>query len=112
MDAPPVLSGPALDDALQSISEWTFTDGAITRQLTFPDFASAFGFMTEIAIIAEKHNHHPEWSNVYNRVSIMLTTHDSGGLTSLDIDLARRVDDAASRWSGNRAQDTRTGINK
>ena len=65
---------------------------AIEKDLTFNDFNEAFGFMVRTALIAERLNHHPEWSNVYNRVSIALTTHDAGGLTRLDIDLATAID--------------------
>ena len=65
---------------------------AITREFVFADFAQAFAFMTQIAIVAEKRNHHPEWFNVYNRVNITLTTHDVDGLSQRDIDLARYAD--------------------
>ena len=64
----------------------------LKREFVFDDFAQAFGFMTQVALAAEQRNHHPEWSNVYNRVVIVLTTHDAGGLTSKDIDLARVAD--------------------
>jgi 4a-hydroxytetrahydrobiopterin dehydratase len=66
--------------------------GCLTRDWVFVDFSEAFGFMTRVALLAEQHNHHPEWSNVYNRVSITLTTHDAGGLSVRDIDLAQRID--------------------
>ena len=65
---------------------------AITKTFTFEGFVSAFGWMTQCAIHAEKMNHHPEWSNVYNRVTVTLTTHDADGLTELDAKLARRMD--------------------
>ncbi|MEY4270481.1 MAG: 4-alpha-hydroxy-tetrahydropterin dehydratase, partial [Pseudomonadota bacterium] len=65
---------------------------AISRRFTFGDFAEAFGFMTRVAIIAEKMDHHPEWSNVYNRVDILLTTHDCGGLSARDAALATAID--------------------
>ena len=65
---------------------------AITRTITFDDFAQAFGFMTRVAIVAEKADHHPEWFNVYNRVEIRLTTHDAGGLSQRDVALARAID--------------------
>ena len=58
----------------------------------FDDFVEAFGFMSRVALLAEQRNHHPEWSNVYNRVSITLTTHDTGGLSDLDVDMARSID--------------------
>lgn len=64
----------------------------LTRRFTFPDFVAAFGFMTRVALLAEKADHHPEWSNVYNRVDILLTTHDAGGLSERDIAMARAID--------------------
>jgi 4a-hydroxytetrahydrobiopterin dehydratase len=73
---------------------WTMKDGMLHRELTFGDFAEAFGFMAQVAIWAEKLNHHPEWSNVYNRVTIDLITHDAAGLTELDLELAGRVEHA------------------
>lgn len=81
-------------DALETLSGWTYDDaaGGIRQTFRFKDFAEAFGFMTRVAIIAEKADHHPEWFNVYNRVEILLTTHDAGGLSQRDIDLARNID--------------------
>jgi len=79
------------------LPEWTLRDDglAIVRALKFADFNTAFGFMTRVAIQAEKADHHPEWFNVYNRVEITLTTHDVDGLSQRDIDLARFIDAAA-----------------
>jgi 4a-hydroxytetrahydrobiopterin dehydratase len=71
-------------------------DGMLHRELSFADFAEAFGFMARIAIQAEKLNHHPEWSNVWNKVTVDLITHDIGTLSDLDLDLATRIDRAAS----------------
>jgi 4a-hydroxytetrahydrobiopterin dehydratase len=86
---------------LASVTRWRHDErrGAITREFTFADFAQAFAFMTQVALIAEKHSHHPEWFNVYNRVSITLTTHDVGGLSQRDIDLARDTDEAFERFA-------------
>lgn len=70
---------------------------ALTAEFKHPSFAAAMGFMTEIAIHADKLNHHPEWSNVYNRVTITLTTHDTGGLSELDLKLAKIIDKIAAR---------------
>ena len=80
--------------ALAALHEWTHEpvrDG-LTRTFRFTDFVEAFGFMTRVAMLAEKADHHPEWSNVYNRVEILLTTHDAGGLSQRDIDLATQID--------------------
>ena len=75
-------------EVAQNLDGWTGGDDFITRVFKFNDFASAFGFMTQIAIHAEKANHHPEWFNVYNRVDVTLTTHDAGGVTDKDVKLA------------------------
>ena len=87
------------DELLAALPGWRCDEArcAIQRELVFADFAQAFAFMTEVALAAEKHNHHPEWRNVYNKVEITLTTHDAGGLTERDIDLARYVDSAFAR---------------
>lgn len=87
------LSPAACTQALAGLSGWTrVRDGAaIARTFTFADFNAAFGFMTRAALIAEKSNHHPEWSNVYRRVDVVLTTHDAGGITARDIALAQAM---------------------
>ena len=81
-------------DALDALPDWDYDAArdAITRSIVFTDFAEAFGFMTQVALIAEKAEHHPEWTNVWNRVEILLTTHDAGGLSERDIDLAEAID--------------------
>ena len=88
------LDDAARDTAMEQLSHWTYDNDAsgIRRNLRFGDFVEAFGFMTRIAILAEKADHHPEWFNVYNRVEILLTTHDAGGLSQRDIDLALAID--------------------
>lgn len=88
------LSEAERADALDSLPDWDYDEGrdAITRSIVFTDFAEAFGFMTQVALIAEKADHHPEWTNVWNRVEITLTTHDAGGLSERDIDLAGAID--------------------
>jgi len=88
------LDDAARDALLAGHPAWALDrDGAaITRQLIFTDFAEAFGFMTRVAILAEKADHHPEWFNVYNRVTITLTTHDANGLSHRDADLATAID--------------------
>lgn len=82
------------DAALAKLPEWSLArDGkAIERRLAFADFSEAFAFMTRVALLAEKADHHPEWANVYNRVEIALTTHDAGGLSQRDVAMARAID--------------------
>jgi len=82
------------DAALADLPQWSLRgDGlAIERELRFADFSAAFGFMTRVALYAEQADHHPEWSNVYNRVAITLTTHDAGGLSARDVAMARAID--------------------
>lgn len=86
-------------DALKELPLWREHGGdrpAIARKLVFADFNAAFGFMTRVALKADKVDHHPEWSNVYNRVEILLTTHDAGGVTARDVDMARFIDETAA----------------
>ena len=92
------LTDEQRDTALGELTDWTLRgDGlAIIRTLRFGDFNEAFGFMTRVAIHADKVDHHPEWFNVYNRVEITLTTHDAGGLSARDVDMARFIDAAAA----------------
>jgi len=92
------LDDAGRDAALQQLPQWTYDVYAkgIRRNLRFADFAEAFGFMTRVAILAEKADHHPEWFNVYNRVEILLTTHDADGLSQRDIDLASKIDAIAT----------------
>lgn len=88
------LNGEERAEALGSLPEWAAVsqpDG-IRREFRFKTFVEAFGFMTRVALLAEAADHHPEWSNVYNRVSITLTTHDAGGLSARDIALAGKID--------------------
>lgn len=82
-------------EALANLTKWTHDEkrDAITRDFKFADFNEAFGFMTRAALVAEKMDHHPEWSNVYNKVSVTLTTHDAKGLTELDTKLATAMDE-------------------
>ncbi len=80
---------------LGSSSKWIITDsrgGLLTREFRFRDFREAFGFMTQVSLLAEKLDHHPEWSNVYNKVNITLTTHDVGGISERDIKMAEMID--------------------
>ena len=90
----PRLTDSERNAALTTLPLWTLRDDgqAIVRKLTFSDFGEAFGFMTRVAIAADKADHHPEWFNVYNRVEITLTTHDAGGLSKRDVALAGAID--------------------
>lgn len=83
-----IITEETVQPMLAQLEGWAWVDGGIEKTYTFRDFTTAFGWMVSAAILAEKHNHHPEWSNVYNRVSVRLTTHDAGGLTDKDIGLA------------------------
>ncbi|MGY6663013.1 MAG: 4a-hydroxytetrahydrobiopterin dehydratase [Glycocaulis sp.] len=85
--------------ALKQVDGWTKAQGsrdAITRTVKFDDFNAAFGFMTRVALKADKMDHHPEWFNVYNKVEIVLTTHDCDGVSALDVEMARFINEAAS----------------
>ena len=92
------LSTVARKAALQELPGWADLEGreAIGRTFTFKDFNEAFGFMARVALIAEKHDHHPEWRNVYRTVEVVLTTHDAGGVTPLDIELAKAMNAIAA----------------
>ncbi|MEM9985060.1 MAG: 4a-hydroxytetrahydrobiopterin dehydratase [Bacteroidota bacterium] len=81
-----------LVDHLSSLPDWNYQAQGIEKSFTFGNFILAWGFMSQVAILAEKMNHHPEWSNVYNRVSIRLSTHDAGGVTDLDLQLAGEIE--------------------
>ncbi|HVK42293.1 MAG TPA: 4a-hydroxytetrahydrobiopterin dehydratase [Phenylobacterium sp.] len=88
-----------VDEALKSLPLWRAHAGerpAIERKLVFADFNAAFGFMTRVALLADKVDHHPEWFNVYNRVEVVLTTHDANGVTDKDVSMARFMDETAA----------------
>jgi 4a-hydroxytetrahydrobiopterin dehydratase len=89
---PAKLSPEQVRQSLSQLKGWQIKAGKLHKAFQFDDFVAAFGFMTKIAIVAEQMGHHPEWFNVYNRVTIDLTTHDAGGISQLDIDLARKID--------------------
>ena len=81
-----------------TLKEWTFDGSFISREYSFSDFKEAFSFMTSVALTAEKKDHHPDWTNVYNRVTIKLQTHSAGGITQNDIDLAIAADTFFNRY--------------
>ena len=97
MARPKKLSPEAVEQALadRSLAPWSVVDAKLRRVFEFRDFVSAFGFMSRSALIAEKMGHHPEWFNVYSRVVVDLTTHDADGITTLDLDLANAMNEAA-----------------
>ncbi|MFM7796952.1 MAG: 4a-hydroxytetrahydrobiopterin dehydratase [Candidatus Nitrosotenuis sp.] len=86
------LTDVQIKDELKSLNGWILQDGKLHKEFVLADFVEAFSFMTQIALHAEKMNHHPEWFNVYNRITINLMTHDVGGITSNDIELARFIE--------------------
>jgi 4a-hydroxytetrahydrobiopterin dehydratase len=90
------LSDGRVAELMAGLTGWELADGKLRREFRFEDFVRAFGFMSSVALVAERMDHHPEWGNVYNRVTVELQTHDAGGLTELDFELAR----AAGRLYG------------
>ena len=86
------LSPAELEAELAGVPGWSLDQHKLFRQFVFGDFVEAFGFMSRVALLAESMDHHPEWSNVYNRVDIHLTSHDAGGITERDFTLARKID--------------------
>jgi 4a-hydroxytetrahydrobiopterin dehydratase len=101
MARPERLHQPALGNALAELnhdahSAWAILDGKLHKTFEFENFVTAFAFMTQVALVAERMNHHPEWFNVYREVTIDLATHDAGGITELDFELARAIDLAAA----------------
>ncbi|MCB1418531.1 MAG: 4a-hydroxytetrahydrobiopterin dehydratase [Notoacmeibacter sp.] len=95
-----LLTTEAIDEAMQGLTGWEAINGgkAIHRTYSFHDFSEAFAFMTQVALVAEKMDHHPEWFNVYRTVDVTLSTHSAGGVTRLDLSLARRMDEIALHY--------------
>lgn len=83
--------------ALKSLAGWKRQGDGIARQFKFADFRAAFGFMAQVALLAEKQDHHPDWTNVYNRVEIRLSTHDAGGITPRDFKLAKAINEIGKK---------------
>lgn len=90
------LSDEAISAGLSELGNWLLEEGKLRRDFRFANFVDAFGFMTRAAIEAEKMNHHPEWFNVYSRVTVLLTTHEAGGITELDLALAKKMNELAT----------------
>jgi len=88
----PQLSAAEIQKRLQALPQWQLRDGKLYRRLQFKNFVEAFGFMSSVALLAEKADHHPEWFNVYHTVEIYLTTHDAGGISERDFALATAID--------------------
>lgn len=93
------LTDSQISEGLSSLTGWKVQNGKLHREYKFADFAHAFGFMATAAPSIEKNNHHPEWANVYNRVTVDLSTHDAGGITQKDLDLARLLEGIATQLS-------------
>ncbi len=93
---PPRMTEADIQAVLGSLPGWSYVGGKLHREYQFKDFVRAFGFMTEAALVAEGMNHHPEWFNVYRTVRVDLATHDAGGVTSRDVELARTMENLAS----------------
>ena len=94
------LSEPEIQARLGNLAGWAVSQGKLHREYKFADFAHAFGFMASAAVRAEALAHHPEWSNVWNRVTVDLTTHDAGGITEKDFELAAAMEAIANRLAG------------
>ena len=94
------LSDAEIATALEHLDGWTRDGDKLFRELRFADFVGAFGFMAQVALVAERMNHHPEWFNVYSTVRVHLATHDAGGITSKDLELARAVNEIARSSTG------------
>ncbi|OFW02948.1 MAG: 4a-hydroxytetrahydrobiopterin dehydratase [Acidobacteria bacterium RIFCSPLOWO2_12_FULL_59_11] len=91
------LSDSEIENALQTLSGWRVAGGKLHREYQFENFVQAFGFMSSAALVAESMNHHPEWSNVYNKVVVDLVTHSISGISNLDLELAQKMESLAKR---------------
>lgn len=100
MARPKRLAEGEIDARLSGLEGWSVEGGKLHREFRFADFAEAFGFMTRVALVAERLDHHPEWFNVYSTVRVDLTTHDVGGVSSLDFELAAHMNAFAERGPG------------
>jgi 4a-hydroxytetrahydrobiopterin dehydratase len=94
-----LLSADQLEQRMLGLAKWTLKDGRLQRALTFGSFERAFGFMSAVALVAQRMDHHPEFHNVYDRVNLTLWTHDAGGLTALDFELAQAAEKLAASFA-------------
>ena len=92
------LSDDEITTGITQLDGWRLDGGKLYKEYEFKDFVSAFGFMSSVALVAESMNHHPEWFNVYNRVRVHLETHDVNGISDLDLQLARKMNELATRF--------------
>lgn len=90
------MTSDQINAELKKLPDWSLKDEKVHREFKFANFVEAFGFMSQVAILAEKANHHPEWSNVYSTVTIDLTTHEAGGISQRDMDLAAQISQVAN----------------
>ena len=97
MAAPTKLTDMEIQARLPALPGWTLAAGKLHKAFAFGDFVEAWGFMSAVALVAESMGHHPEWSNVWNRVTVDLTTHDAGGISALDVDMAARMNTLAGK---------------
>jgi len=96
MSRPKKMSSGDLSSAVDGLAGWTIENGKLHREFAFPDFSTAWGFMSRCALVAEKMDHHPEWFNVYGKVIVDLSTHDAGGVTQYDVNMAAQMNVIAS----------------
>jgi 4a-hydroxytetrahydrobiopterin dehydratase len=96
------LTEQQLADEIHNLPGWSVKEGRLHREFAFDDFIEAFGFMSRVALVAQSMDHHPDWTNVYNRVTVELHTHDKGGITGRDVALARRMAELCGEAKGGR----------
>jgi 4a-hydroxytetrahydrobiopterin dehydratase len=97
---PRKMTAQEVDSRLSTLDQWLVANGKLEKEFIFKNFVEAFGFMAQVALLAEKQNHHPEWSNLYKRVKISLSTHEAGGISARDFRLASSIDQVLKEDSG------------